>query len=816
VRASSSSACRTLRSTWGRFLKVTGDQQSAAQRLDGSPPFQSVDGLLRELAREPEPPPASPAEPSLPAGTRIGRFELLREIGRGGLGIVYEARDTSLGRSVAFKLVRGGARTELRRDRLLREAEAAARLSHPNVVTIHDLGSSEYGPYLVLELLRGENLGERLHRGGIPEREALDIAIEIATGIAHAHEEGVIHGDITPGNVFLCSDGRVKVLDLGLAQLFGSPSSGGGTRGFMAPELRSGAPASMRSDVFGLGVVLFRMVADHMPYRADDDRARPRLRLSGIPAFAEQIERMIAADAADRPADAIEVVAALRAMREQLLRSPAPRPAWTRPQTLLAFSVVVVALVAGGLGLRGRGGSGRPPAGALSIAVLPFVDRSPEHDQHYLAEGIPDQLLTALTRAESVRVIGRTSSFSLGANVTLDAAARSLGVNHLLVGSTRRVGDRLEIAAELHDDGGRTLWSRTYDRSVGDVFSIQDDITYSTLLALGVTPPRAPAPPAPAKHSAEAYSEFLKARQLVNRGAADNVKLARAAYERSIAIDPGYAPAWSGLAIALVVLAETAGPHTSEELRALHDGALKASEKAVALDPKLPDALSARGIILGPIQRDWPRALADLNAAIALDPNNVDALIRYSRVVACFGRYDDAIAAGEKAAARDPLSYRAWGSVGIFYITGGRLADAERSARRALELAPQSLLGQHALGLTLLAQSKPREALAVFERSPERYRLAGTAMAEHSLGHAEASRSALATLEKKYAQSGGTAIAQVYAWRGENTLAFEWLDRAVAAGERDAVSIRVDPILVKLKGDPRYSDMLRKLRLPVD
>jgi serine/threonine protein kinase len=191
-------------------------------------------------------------------GTVVGRFEIVREVGRGGFGVVYEALDRQLGRSVAIKFIRAGRHLDLREERLLREAESAASLSHPNIVSLYDLGRSEHGPYLVLEFLRGETLTERLGRGPVPVNEAVRIVLEVAKGLAHVHAKGIFHRDLKPSNVFLCESGHVKVLDMGLAHAFGQRVQGGGTPGYMAPEQQRQAPEDERTDVYALGVILFR------------------------------------------------------------------------------------------------------------------------------------------------------------------------------------------------------------------------------------------------------------------------------------------------------------------------------------------------------------------------------------------------------------------------------------------------------------------------------------------------------------------------------------------------------------------------------
>ncbi|HEX7488703.1 MAG TPA: serine/threonine-protein kinase, partial [Anaeromyxobacteraceae bacterium] len=282
--------------------------------------------LLGELARAPQP--DNGGQPELVAGSVVGRFELVREIGRGAFGVVWEARDRQLGRSVAFKAVRAGGRAGLREQRLLQEAEAAARLTHPNIVTLHDVGLSEHGPYLVLELLRGETLEARLERERVPVRECVRIATEIAQGLAHAHAEGVAHRDLKPANVFLCEGGRVKVLDFGMAHAFGRRMVEGGTPAYMAPEQWSGAPEDERSDVFALGVILHRMLSGALPPSTGKKRPAGRrpaqeLPTPAAPALGPLVARMLERDPRKRPRDGGQVLAALSVVEAEL-EQPAP------------------------------------------------------------------------------------------------------------------------------------------------------------------------------------------------------------------------------------------------------------------------------------------------------------------------------------------------------------------------------------------------------------------------------------------------------------------------------------------------------------
>ena len=297
---------------------------------------------------------------TLGPGAVIGRFELVREVGRGGFGVVYEARDRELGRLVAFKAVRAGPRQEVREERLLWEAETAARLCHPNIVTLFDVGRAPEGPYLVMELLRGSTLARRPHPEPVPLREALRIGVEVAKGLAHAHAQGVIHRDLTPGNIYLCEDGQVKLLDLGLAHAFGHRKIDGGTPSYMAPEQRRGAPEDERTDVFAMGVILFEMLTGELPFPGDGGKALPEsstgllLEVPEQPALADLVMQMLSRDPVKRPRDASEVLLTLALFQEELERAqPADvRPAHRRrpderrrPERTWVCSILVVEIV---------------------------------------------------------------------------------------------------------------------------------------------------------------------------------------------------------------------------------------------------------------------------------------------------------------------------------------------------------------------------------------------------------------------------------------------------------------------------------------
>ncbi|MGA8891792.1 MAG: serine/threonine-protein kinase, partial [Anaeromyxobacteraceae bacterium] len=306
---------------------------------NGRRPFggRSISALLAEIARAPEVDVSKVIAGLRPGSVVDARFEVVREVGRGGFGVVYEARDLSLGRSVAFKVVSGGARDGMREERLLREAAAAARLCHPNIVQLFDMGQSEHGPYLVFELLHGDTLDGLLAAGPLSTGQALHVARDVAAALAHAHAAGVFHRDLKPANVLVGAEGHSKVLDFGLARAFGQRSALGGTPAYMAPEQWRGAPEDERTDVFALGVLIFQMLSGELPFPAEtgsrDARSPPILEVPDISPLGPLVQRMLARDPVERPRDAaavareldemgapLEVDRALEQVRPRLLR----------------------------------------------------------------------------------------------------------------------------------------------------------------------------------------------------------------------------------------------------------------------------------------------------------------------------------------------------------------------------------------------------------------------------------------------------------------------------------------------------------------
>jgi TolB-like protein/Tfp pilus assembly protein PilF len=451
----------------------------------------------------------------------------------------------------------------------------------------------------------------------------------------------------------------------------------------------------------------------------------------------------------------------------------------------------------------------RRPISDKSIAVLPFVDMSEKKDQGYFSDGLSEELITSLTQIDDLQVIARTSSFHFrGKETPIAEIGSTLSVANVLEGSVRRAGNAVRVTAQLiRADSGLSLWSQTYDRDVKDIFQVQDDIAAAVVAALkvkllptqGLDPHRSDNP--------EAYNQFLLARQFGRRGNLDDTERAVAAYRQAIALDPGFAAAYAGLAFAETAMA------TSTQDTTRFSVARDAAEKALKLAPQLADAYRARAQ-LRLETLDFAGARADSEQAVALTPGDSRVQGLYGAQIAAFGKIPQAIAAMNKAIELDPLSSYAWANAGLFLTENRDYPAARRALERAVAITPSNDAFHFALGQLDMLQGRLNDALAEFQKlGDDGVRRMGDAMIEHANGHEKQSQQALKELIAKHAGDMAYQVGDVYAWRGEKDKAFEWLERAYQQRDSGLNGIAYDPLLAGLQGDSRYGALLKKLEL---
>jgi tetratricopeptide (TPR) repeat protein len=381
----------------------------------------------------------------------------------------------------------------------------------------------------------------------------------------------------------------------------------------------------------------------------------------------------------------------------------------------------------------------------------------------------------------------------------------------------RKSGSRVRITAQLIEAArGTHLWSQTFDRELTDVFAVQDEIARSVVGALKLKLLQAPTSKDRRTASTEAYNQYLLARQFLHLNNIDGFQRAAQAYEKAVALDPGYAPAWAGLALATFWVADSSDSLAS--VTAGQERAVAAAEKAIALGPDLSDGYLARGFVRVPIHWDWEGARADFARALALNPDNPEALMEYSAtVLRALGQLSEAATLTRKAAELDPLNARVWSILGTTLAMSHQLGAAREAFNRSLELSPQQSFTPYNMSLTFLYEDQPAAALAASQRSPfEIYRLAGAAEAHHDLGHARESQHALAELIARFGHNAAYQIGQVYAWRGEKGACLPLAGARQGAARRRAREPQSGPPLTKLRGDPRYAELLKKMNLQPD
>ncbi|HLS47752.1 MAG TPA: protein kinase [Gemmatimonadales bacterium] len=633
-----------------------------------------------------------------------GQYALVREIGQGGMATVYLARDLRHGRQVAIKVLREDLVRNVGAERFLREIRLAARLSHPGILPLFDSGNAGSGLdgagtgllYYVMPYIEGESLRGRLARERqLPVDDVVRIAGEVAAALDHAHRQGIVHRDIKPENILL-HEGHALVADFGIGKVQSEAEGKGavtrsgvmvGTPAYVSPEQAAGDAVDGRSDLYSLGCVVYEMLSGEPPFTGHSARA------------------VIAKRFVQKPAD-------LTALRDGV-----PRPVARAVQKVLA-GVPIDRYSTGAefaAALR-EADAGTPPAPEQSIAVLPFDSLSSDADNEFFADGITEEILNALAAIPGLRVAGRASSFSFkGKHRELRAIGEQLHVRTVLEGSVRRAGNRVRITAQLNDaaDGYR-LWSERYDREIGDVFALQDEIATAIAARLRTTLDSAgPVERERATENIEAYEAYLKGRaHFYRRGA--GVRDGLALMQRALELDPRYAPAWAGRADGYSLL----GYYGALAPETWVPAAREAAAKALELGPHLAETHNALAQVSLLADWDWPGTERGFRRALELNPAYLQAAAWYGLLYlgTVAGRWSEAIEVLEAARRNEPLSSYAAACLALGYAYGGRTAEAVRMAERACELDDTSFLALWSLTNSLYVDGQFARSVQVGDR----------------------------------------------------------------------------------------------------
>jgi len=748
-------------------------------------------------------------------GTFAGRYRICDELGRGGMGYVYKAVDREVNETVALKILRPEISADEKLiDRFRNELKLARRISHKNVCRIYDLGVVDGIYYISMEFIPGDNL-KRIVRmmGPLSPIRALRVAGQVCDGMAEAHRLGVIHRDLKTSNIMIDADGDARIMDFGIALAAttkGLTDRGTliGTPEYMAPEQIDGEEVDQRADIYSLGIILFELLSGRVPFEG--------------PSPLSVAMKQKTARTPDLLGLNPEIPKALGAAIGKCLEKDAEARFQKIEALAAALHGVAEALAGPGAGLAVPGPDRGTPRGTQltnSIAVLPFVDLSPNKDQEYFCEGLAEEIINALTKITSLEVAAKTSAFSTRfRNLDVREVGQQLGVGTVLEGSVRRDESRIRITAQLLNTAtGYHYWSEKFERPPSDIFAIQDEITLAIVERLKVRLLGDEKAAILKRHTenAEAYNLYLMGRFFWNKRTAEGMKRGLESYAQAIQKDPSYALAYAGVADSYGIIASYYYPPRATMMKAR-----EAAEMALKLDDTLAEAHNSYAFVKEKLEWDWEGAEREYRRAIELNPESVWSHHWYSLFLGAMGRHQESFAEINRALEIDPTSPQLkWAQGTLLYLA--RYYDrAAEEYGKVLEMDPDHVLANFYSGLVLLENARFDEALGLIQRAAAvagsvPFFLQGIGYVHASAGRGQEANEMLARLtdisSKAYVSPFFTAL--IHMKLGEIDKGFDWLEKAFKDGDHWLEYIRVFPGFDAVRADPRYTALLSRLAL---
>jgi TolB-like protein/Flp pilus assembly protein TadD len=801
-----------------------------------------------------------PANPVAMIGQILDHYRIVEKIGAGSMGIVYLGRDEKLERNVAIKILPPGLLAEeSARKRFRREALALARLNHPNIATIFEFGSQNDVDFLVTEYIAGLTLDARLARGPVSEPEVISLGIQLASGLAAAHQQGVLHRDLKPANLRITSDGRLKILDFGLAQMAQPDTDAianqtqtsdlnlSGTLPYISPEQLRGEKADARNDVWALGVVLYELATATLPFRGRNTYEVMSSILTDAPAplsahlspgLSLVIERCLVKEVNARYQSANEVRAALEIISSTgvrlssgfplppVLPPPAPRPASRSTRWIVGACAALLLL---GLAVSGNRiwkylGRAHTSTTIESIAVLPLKNLTGDPEQEYLVDGMTNVLITDLAKLGALKRVIAADSAMLYKDTkkTVPQIARELGVDAIVTGAVVRVGDQFEITTQLVNPATQSpLWSDNFRRGMQEIMPLQSEIARAIARAsqLEVTSAEQAQLNSGLSQDPEAYRLYLKGRYFWNKKNQESLRKGFEYFRQALDKDPTYALAYVGQA-------DTYLSYASYGIEDPKDALAKAkasAARALEIDGQLAEAHTSMGVAEVMDHFDWKAAQRELQIAIQLNPNNAQAYQWQAIVANALGKEEEGIRTATRAQELDPLSPNTSAYVGFTYYLARRYDEALREYRKTLELDSKFTLAYIFLGLAQVQQGKFEQAISAEKQAVELQ--GGSANVLPMLAYAYAAagqrEQALAIVDKlqrlpKPNQVEPNDLALIYTALHDNDKALHYLDAAYEDGSFWTVPVKLEPALDPLRSDPRFRALLVRSGIPPD
>jgi serine/threonine protein kinase/Tfp pilus assembly protein PilF len=788
----------------------------------------------------------APVEELIPGAVFANRYQVIEEIGRGGIGRVYKVMDYKINEQIALKLIKPEAVSGPEAiERFGNDLRLARKVRHKNVCGVFDLGQAENTHFITMEYVSGENLKMMIQMmGTLSVATVLSVGKQVSDGLAEAHSLGIVHRDLKPQNIMIEKGGNAKIMDLGIARSIlekgiTGPTAWIGTPEYVSPEQAEGKDVDHLSDIYSLGVVLYEIATGRVPFEGetalgiamkhkDEIPKNPKKFNLNVPdALSEIILKCLEKDKTRRYQNAIEVREDLEKL-EKILATAEPivperkiRPSkvtaarFDLKKILVPGLIAVAAVILAALVIQfviSRKGTAPAKPDKPSVAVLPFEGVGPAKDYEYLCKGIPDSLIKALSRIKDLRVPARTSSFFFEeSNLDVREIGRELGVEHILRAAVEVLGDKLRIAARLTRIGdGSQVWSDQYERNMEDIFVIQDDLAQKIVRALKIKlsgeekKELAKRP----TDNLKAYTLYLQGRLLWGKRSKDNLLKAIELFESAIREDPGYALAYTGIADSCFVLA-IEGLFPSKDC---YTKALSSSLQALQIDESLAEAHCSLASVRFFFEYNWLAAEMEFQRAIELNPAYAPAHAFFGFALVSKGRFNQAISEIELARDLDPFSARIQRNVGLAYLYARRYDRAIEILKRTIENFPEESESLESLGSAYFLKSMYDQALAIFQKidAPAHLGIVYAKMGRR----AEAQKIINELVERsKNDIVSAYDIARLCFSTGEVDQGFNWLYRAYAERGPSVSLMKVDPFLDNIRLDPRYNDLLRKMNL---